>query len=140
MRHDQDATGWVIARNGVERRGRSRDRGFDGFETGRSSIRRQVAGPIAIDFVRSETLPFAGVVLAPTFVDGHAITTNDIGDQSSRDTSSFQIARHDGVEGRAFRCQQSGRRFGLRHAEIGQRRVGLPLPTAQRVPCALAVP
>src|SRR5690606_25739018 len=84
---------------------------------------------------RGEPLPLAGVALLEAGVDLDRPDPDGLGDDLGRHPGALQVAGDDGVDG----AQVLGRVGGLVAAQVGQRRVGLALPAADRVPLRLPV-
>lgn len=109
MRNDEDAPSGVKRRDVVEGGQGSLLRRFGGFEARRTSTGLEPPGPLGLDLLSGETLPFAGVVLAPTYVDATCRTLGDFGEQIRGHTGAFEITRDHEVEGWAFRCNEGPR-------------------------------
>ena len=139
VRDDQNALSGILLDDGIERLRSTSSGRLDRLEIGRPLVIVEVAGPLDADFSLGQTLPFAGVVFAPSDVESVSIASDDRGNGLSGDSRSFEVARHHGVEGRAFGGDESAGESGLLESEGRQWRIGLSLPAPAGVPFTLSV-
>ena len=144
MRH-RDCRSRPIFRDPVEdgdaRLPRPGHHGIGRLEPGRTSVRLEEPGPALIDLERRHPFPGAGVGLTQAHVTDHIGQSELIGNDRGGLRRPRQVARGDerelqvviGREGAADRPR-------LAPAELGERRIGDPLPALHGVPLALAVP
>ena len=100
------------------------------LEAGRPAVGGEVAGPVVLDLPGGEALPLAGVVLAQLRIELDRPDAELVGDDLGGAPRPLEVARHDEVED-----AEPARRLGcLALTQLRQRRVGLALPAAGRVP------
>ena len=139
VRNDEDATTGVKFGDVVESGQRALLSRFGGFETRRTPTGFEPAGPRGLDLVSRQSLPFTGVVLAPTRVDTACRTGGDLGQEIRGDTSAFEVARNHEIERWTFRGDQGSGLSCLQSTECRERGIGLSLPPADGIPFALSV-
>lgn len=139
VRHHEDAPTTVEVDDVGEGRHGPRLCGFGGLETRRTTIGFEPSGPLRLDFLAGQSLPFAGVVLAPTSVDATMRTAEHLGEQIGGHRGAFEVTGDHEIERWAFRGQKGARLASLQTAEGGERWVGLTLPSAEGVPLTLSV-
>jgi hypothetical protein len=111
------------------------------FEADRTPVPLEIPGPLFGDLARGHPLPRAGVGLAQTWIADHRRQPQRTGDDRRRLRSPQQITGRDrrevhiGVGG-----ERAPDRSRLAASEVGERRIGDPLPPLHGVPLALAVP
>jgi molybdopterin synthase sulfur carrier subunit len=139
VRHHEDASTTVVADDVGERGHGPGLRGFGGFETRRTTIGLEPTGPLRLDLLSGQSLPLAGVVLAPTSVDAAVGAAEYLGEQIGGHRGAFEVTGDHEIERWAFRGQKRACLASLQTTEGGERRVGLPLPFAESIPFTLSV-
>lgn len=139
VRHHEDAPARVEPDDVVEGGHRAGLRRLGGFETRWTTIGLEPARPLLLDFLASQPLPFAGIVLAPACVDPTGRAPDDFGEQVGGDRRSFEIARDHEIERWTLRCEETARLTSLQSTESRERGIGLALPLAESIPFALTV-
>lgn len=140
MGDDEDASASKGARQVVQSRQGAGNRRFSGLEVRWAAVGFEISGPIAADVVASQTLPLAGVIFSPAGVKFEGRAADNPGDGPAGQSRPVQVTRDDGIEWRAFACDQTTGDAGLLFAKSSEWRVGLALPATERIPLALAVP
>lgn len=92
-----------------------------------------------LDVATRETLPLAGVVLAPAHIDTASGTGDDFGEEIGSHRRALKIARDHEIERWTLGRDERPGLPGLQSSERGERRIGLPLPLTESVPFALTV-
>lgn len=139
VRHHEDAS-TAVERDDVGERGHGPGlRRLGGLESRWSSIGFEPSGPLGLNFLTGEPLPFTGVVLPPARVDTTMFAAHHFGDEISRHRRPFQVTRDHEIERWAFRSEKGTGLACLQPTESGERRIGLPLPPAEGVPFTLSM-
>ncbi len=140
MGDDEDASARETAGQVVEGGQGAGNRRFGGLEVRRAAVGFEISRPFAADVVARQTLPLAGVIFSPAGVKFEGRAADNPGDGSAGQSRPVQVTRDDGIEWRAFACDQTTCDAGLLFAESSERRIGLALPATECIPFALSVP